>query len=76
MKASMRARLEQLALRLSDLNTLLSTQDASRDAAEFRRLHREHAELTQVVDHFENFRRAQSDFAAAKQMLSDPEMAE
>ncbi len=76
MKASMRARLEQLALRLSDLNTLLSAQDSSRDAAEFRRLHREHAELTQVVDHFENFRRAQSDFAAAEQMLSDPEMAE
>ena len=76
MKASMRARLEQLALRLSDLNTLLAAQDTSRDAAEFRRLHREHAELTQVIDHYESFRRAQSDLATAEQMLTDPELEE
>ncbi len=76
MKPSLLARLEQLEHRLSDLNGLLASQDAARDAAEFRRLHREHAELTQLIDHLENFRRADSDRLAAEQMLNDPELAD
>ncbi len=40
----------------------------------YRKLTREHAELTPVVEVFQNYRLAQSDLADAEEMLSDPEM--
>ena len=51
MKPSLLARLEALELRLAEVNGLLSSESATRDLNEFRRLTREHAELSDVVEH-------------------------
>jgi peptide chain release factor 1 len=74
MKRSIAARLEQLRSRLSDVNGLLSSENATRDMDQFRRLSREHAELTPVVDLFGEYKKAEQEVADAQEMLSDPEM--
>ena len=70
----MLTKLERLERRLEEVNRLLSTEAATRDQAGFRKLNREHADLTQVVDHFHAWRRATEDAAAAETMRADPEM--
>ncbi|MEW6689028.1 MAG: peptide chain release factor 1 [Pseudomonadota bacterium] len=72
MKPSLRAKLESLAKRLEELNGLLSAENATRDMAEFRRLSREHAELSRVVSLYADFRKAERDAAEAREMASDP----
>ena len=42
----------------------------------FRKLTREHAELSPVVETYHSYRQCESDIAAAEEMLSDPEMKE
>jgi peptide chain release factor 1 len=74
MEASMQAKLEQFERRLGEVNRLLSSESAAKDMGEFRKLNREHAELTQLVDHFHAWQRASSDLAAAESMRADPEM--
>jgi peptide chain release factor 1 len=74
MKRSIAARLEQLRSRLSDVNGLLSSENATRDMDQFRRLSREHAELTPVVDLFGEYKKTEQEVADAQEMLSDPEM--
>jgi peptide chain release factor 1 len=74
MKRSIAVRLEQLRSRLSDVNGLLSAESATRDMETFRRLSREHAELTPVVDLFGQYQRTEQEIADAQGMLSDAEM--
>jgi peptide chain release factor 1 len=74
MKDSMRVKLERLELRLDEVNALLSSEEATRDLEEYRRLHREHAELAELVEHFVAWRRARGDRDAATQLRGDPEM--
>ncbi len=50
------------------------TDEATSDMDNYRKLTREHDELTPVVEVFQNYRLAQSDLADAEEMLSDPEM--
>jgi peptide chain release factor 1 len=76
MKDSMLTKLERLERRLEEVNRLLSTEAATRDQAGFRALNREHADLTQVIDHYHAWRRANEDAAAADTMRADPEMRE
>ena len=76
MNPSMRAKLDQFERRLAEVSRLLSSEAAAKDLAEFRRLNREHAELTQLVDHYQAWRQAASDREAAESMRSDPEMRE
>ena len=76
MKTSIRAKLEQLALRLAELDRLLASQDATSDMDAFRRAAREHAELQSVVSLYQRYRRAEEDAASARSMLDDPEMRE
>jgi peptide chain release factor 1 len=76
MKPSMQAKLEQLERRLAEVNALLSSEAATRDLAEYRRLNREHSELSEVVGHFAAWRRAQAERADAEAMRADPEMRE
>ncbi|HYL17790.1 MAG TPA: peptide chain release factor 1, partial [Burkholderiales bacterium] len=49
MKTSIAFKLDQKRQRLSDLNGLLSSEHATRDLEQFRKLSREHAELEPVV---------------------------
>ena len=70
----MTARLAQLAGRLTELDALLSSETATRDMEAYRRLTREHAELTPVVGLYRRFVARQSDIAAAQGMLGDAEL--
>ena len=74
MKSSIAAKLDQLARRLGELNRFLASEDSARDLDEFRRLSREHAEITPVVERFNAYKAAEADRAAATEMLADPEM--
>ena len=74
MKQSLRAKLDSLARRLEELNRLLSAEDATRDLGEFRKLSREHAELSGVVELYGRYRQAERDAADAGEMAADPSM--
>ncbi len=76
MNRSMRAKLEQFERRLGEVSRLLSSESAATDLAEFRRLNREHAELTQLVEHFHAWQQAERDLGAAESMRADAEMRE
>ena len=74
MKSSLRTKLESFAARLEELNTLLASENATKDLEQFRKLSREHAELTGIVALFERYRVAEGDAAAAREMTSDISM--
>jgi peptide chain release factor 1 len=72
--ATLRERLERGVGRLEELNRLLAAQDAARDMDQFRKLSREHAELSHLADLYERFRKAEADAQAAKDMAGDTSM--
>ncbi|MBY4949858.1 peptide chain release factor 1 [Cupriavidus respiraculi] len=76
MKPSMQAKLEQLVERLDEVNALLSHEGATANMDQYRKLTREHAELTPVAEQFGRYRQAQEDLATAQALLDDPEMKE
>src|SRR5690606_37265551 len=51
-------------------------EEAARNMGTFRRLKREHVELSDLVAHFIAWKQARSDLATAEQMRADPEMRE
>jgi len=61
LKSSLRSKLDSQAKRLEELNRLLSAEGATRDLAEFRKLSREHAELTQLAEIYGRYRQAERD---------------
>ena len=74
MKHSIREKLDQLAMRLGELDSLLASEEATRDMDQYRKLTREHAELTPVVALWQRYLQAEEDLRHAEAMLSDPEM--
>jgi peptide chain release factor 1 len=74
MKASMLAKLEQLSRRLAEIDLALQSPEATADMEAYRKLTREHAELTPVVARYEAYRSAERDLATAEEMLADPDM--
>ena len=72
MKQSIAARLAQLTLRLDELNRLLSSETATADLDNYRKLTREHAEIAPVVELYRSYRRSEEDIDAAQEMTSDP----
>ena len=76
MKDSLRQQFERLALRLNELDATLSDPAMARDMNRFRELTREHAEVAGLVERFQRFERREGDLAAARELLSDPEMAD
>ena len=76
MNESMLSRLKDLEQRLDEVNALLSDSETASDMNQFRTLSREHAELTEVVTHFQAYNQALSDESAAQTMLNDPELRE
>jgi peptide chain release factor 1 len=70
----MRAKLDSLVGRLGDINAMLALESATRDMAQFRRLSREHAELSALAALYERFRQAERDAEAAKEMAADAQM--
>ncbi|TAL56271.1 peptide chain release factor 1 [Pandoraea sp.] len=74
MKASMQAKLDQLSSRLTELNALLSQSDITANLDNYRKLTREHAELSPVVEQYGLYRQASDDVLAAQDLATDPEM--
>jgi peptide chain release factor 1 len=76
MKDSLRQQFQRLAMRLAELDATLADGSIASDMKRFRELTREHAEVSDVVGRFNRFEQRESDLAAARDMLDDPEMAE
>ncbi len=76
MKPNIATKLAQLSERLLEVNQLLSTEEATRDMDNYRKLNRERAELEPVVELFHAYQSCEGDIAAAREMAEDPEMRE
>jgi peptide chain release factor 1 len=76
MKPTIAAKLAQLADRLDEVNTLLSSENATRDMDAYRKLNRERSELEPVVTLYHAYQAAEADVATALEMAADPEMRE
>ena len=74
MKPSIRAKLEQLTGRLTELDHLLGEPNVARDMDNYRKLTREHAEIGHVVALYADYRKAEEGLREAQEMLGDPEM--
>ena len=71
MKTFLRNRLERYALRLSELDFLLSREDIMKDMSQFLVLSREHAEVAQIAGRFLRYQQREADLAAGQEMLAD-----
>ena len=76
MKPSMIKKLATLSERLDELNRLLSSEGATSNMDNYRKLTQEHAEITPIVEQFRAFEQSEADIAEAQKMLNDPEMKE
>jgi peptide chain release factor 1 len=76
MKPSIAAKLFQLTERLEEVTHLLAQPGSTGDMDQYRRLTREHAELTPVVEVYQAWVQCEKDIATAEDMQSDPEMKE
>jgi len=70
----LRAKLDNLVGRLDELNRLLAAENATKDLEQFKRLSREHSELTGIVSLYERFRQSERDADAAREMAGDAGM--
>jgi peptide chain release factor 1 len=70
----LRAKLDSLVGRLGDLDGLLAAENATRDLEQFKRLSREHSEVSSVVALFQRFLEAERDAAEARDLAADPAM--
>jgi len=68
---ALRNRLDRLSGRLEELNGLLASESAARDLDQLRKLSREHAELTALVDLYGRYRQAERD-AVLQGLLARP----
>jgi peptide chain release factor 1 len=76
MKASLADKLARADERLTELDALLSQPDATASMDAYRKLTREHADITPVVMLYRRYRQIQADQQSAQAMLADPEMRE
>ncbi|KES11342.1 Protein chain release factor A [Snodgrassella alvi SCGC AB-598-O11] len=76
MKPSLIDKLQHLTERLEEVTALLASPDVTNNIDEYRRLTREHAELTPIVETYRQYTQAETDLAAAEEMLADPELKE
>ncbi|MGQ3166516.1 MAG: peptide chain release factor 1 [Hydrogenophaga sp.] len=76
MKTFVRDTLLRQRTRLHELDALLSAPDVVDQMDRFRALSREHAEASIVVGVFNRYLQREADMTTAREMLSDPDMAE
>ena len=74
MNPRLRAKLETMVGRLGDVNNLLAAESATKDMDEFRKLSREHSELSDVTTLYEAYRQAEGDAEAARELDMDEEL--
>ena len=71
MKQSIYTKLETLAERFEEVGSLLSDPDTINDQNRFRALSQEYAQLTPVVNSFQDYRQTLDDIDSAQEMLRD-----
>ncbi len=71
MKASIKAKLENLAERLEEINALMADPKVISDQNQFRALSKEYAQVNPVVNCFNNYQTTLSDIEEAQGMLKD-----
>ncbi|WP_159910755.1 peptide chain release factor 1 [Pantoea sp. 18069] len=76
MQNFLRSQLQRFAQRLEELDFLLSREDIMSDMAQYRKISREHAEVTAVAGRYARYEQREADLAAAQEMREDPEMAD
>ena len=74
MNPRLRAKLDGFVGRLSDLDSLLSAEGATRDMEQYRKLSREHSELSNLASLYEAYRQAEGDADAARELGLDEEL--
>ncbi len=74
MKPSIEKKLASLAERLVELDRFLADPNVVNDMDSYRKITREHSELTPVVELFKEYRMSEADIAAAQEMATDPDM--
>jgi peptide chain release factor 1 len=70
----LRAKLDTMVGRLGDVNNLLAAETATKDMDAFRRLSREHSELSDLTALYHAYRQAEGDADAAKELGLDEEL--
>jgi len=70
MNPSLQHQLDRYAVRLQELDFLLSREDIMRDMNQFLQLSREHTEVAVVAERYGRWKQRQSDLAAAQELLA------
>jgi peptide chain release factor 1 len=76
MKDSLRQQFERLAYRLAELDATLADGSVASDMKRYRALTREQSEVAGLVERYRRYQQHEADLGAARELLSDPEMAE
>jgi len=76
MKPSMQKKLAALSDRIQELNTLLSSETITDDMDHYRKITKEHSDITPIVDEYHAYKKNEDNLNEAQSMLSDPEMKE
>jgi len=76
MKPSMQKKLAALSERIQELNSLLSSESITNDMDQYRKITKEHSDITPIVDEYLAYKKNEDNLNEAQAMLSDPEMKE
>ncbi len=76
MKDSISKKLTSLSERLVELDRLLAEPEVVSNMDSYRKITREHSDITPVVALFAEYQKSEADIAAAQEMGKDPEMRE
>ncbi|CAM8384819.1 PrfA Protein chain release factor A [Candidatus Methylopumilus planktonicus] len=72
----MQKKLAALSDRIQELNTLLSSETITNDMDYYRKITKEHSDITPIVDEYHAYKKNEDNLNEAQSMLSDPEMKE
>jgi peptide chain release factor 1 len=72
----MQKKLAALSERIQELNTLLSSESITNDMDQYRKITKEHSDITPIVDEYLAYKKNEVNLNEAQAMLSDPEMKE
>ncbi len=76
MKATLADKLARADERLEELDALLAQPEVASDMDSYRKLTREHAELSPVVSLYRQYKQVEADQKTAREMLADADMRE
>ncbi len=76
MKPSMQKKLSALSDRIQELNTLLSSETITNDMDQYRKITKEHSDITPIVNEYLAYKKNENNLNEAQSMLSEPEMKE